>query len=64
MSWAENVARGQPSAAAAMAAWLGSPGAEVRTRCRRNNFDRARLGVGAASNGAGPLYCTPGFGGR
>jgi uncharacterized protein YkwD len=56
--WAENIARGQPTAEAVMAAWMGSPDH------RANILDcglRA-TGVGAARSASGQLYWTQDFG--
>jgi uncharacterized protein YkwD len=58
--WAENIARGQPTAAAVLAAWMGSPD----HRSNILNCDFVALGVGSARNGAGQLYWTQDFGGR
>ncbi len=58
--WAENIAHGQPSAAAVVAAWLGSTGH------RANILDCSMLavGVGAARDDTGQIYWTQDFGGR
>jgi uncharacterized protein YkwD len=56
--WAENIARGQDSAEAVMAAWMGSPDH------RANILDcglRA-FGVGAARSASGQLFWTQDFG--
>jgi len=56
--WAENIARGQPSAETVMAAWMGSPDH------RANILDcglRA-FGVGAARSASGQLFWTQDFG--
>jgi uncharacterized protein YkwD len=58
--WAENIARGQPNAAAVLAAWMGSPD----HRSNILNCDFVALGVGSARGGSGQLYWTQDFGGR
>ncbi|MCI0690177.1 MAG: CAP domain-containing protein [Sporichthyaceae bacterium] len=58
--WAENIALGQPSAAAVMAAWLGS------TEHRANILDCSMqaIGIGAARDDTKQIYWTQDFGGR
>jgi uncharacterized protein YkwD len=58
--WAENIARGQPNAAAVLAAWMGSPD----HRSNILNCDFVALGVGSARGGSGQLYWTQDFGGK
>lgn len=58
--WAENIARGYPSAKAVMEGWMNSDG-------HRANILNCRLkaiGVGVARAGNGRLYWTQDFGGR
>jgi uncharacterized protein YkwD len=56
--WGENVAYGQPSAAAVMQAWLGSSG--HKANIERSSFRAIGVGVAAAANGT--LYWTQVFG--
>jgi uncharacterized protein YkwD len=56
--WAENIAHGQSTASAVMAAWMGSEG----HRANILNCDLKRVGVGAARGTNGQLYWTQDFG--
>lgn len=56
--WAENIARGQPTAAAVLTAWMGSPD----HRSNILNCEFVALGVGAARSASGQLYWTQDFG--
>jgi uncharacterized protein YkwD len=58
--WAENIARGQTSAASVMAAWMASPA----HRATILNCDLKVTGVGAARSGLGQLFWTQDFGRR
>ena len=58
--WAENIARGQASAASVMAAWMASPG----HRANILNCDFKAIGVGAARSARGQLFWTQDFGRR
>jgi uncharacterized protein YkwD len=58
--WAENIARGQPTATAVMSAWLGSP----EHRANILNCGMRAIGVGAARASNGQLYWTQDFGTR
>jgi uncharacterized protein YkwD len=58
--WAENVARGYPTVAAAMAGWMNSPG----HRANILNCSLRAIGVGVARAADGQLYFTQDFGGR
>jgi uncharacterized protein YkwD len=58
--WAENIARGQPSAAAVMAAWLRSSG----HRANILDCSMRAVGIGAARDDTGQIYWTQDFGGR
>ncbi|MGY1842577.1 CAP domain-containing protein [Modestobacter sp. SYSU DS0875] len=49
---AENIAYGQPDAAAVMAAWMGSPG----HRANILNCDLGTLGIGVAQGAGGPWW--------
>ena len=58
VSWGENLAVGPPTARAAMASWLGSPG-------HRANIEHAgfrAIGVGAARDADGNVFWTQNFG--
>jgi uncharacterized protein YkwD len=57
--WAENIALGQPTANAVMAAWMGSEG----HRANILNCDLKAIGIGAARSANGQLYWTQVFGG-
>jgi uncharacterized protein YkwD len=57
-AWGENIAAGQPTAAAAMAAWINSP--PHRENLEFPSF-RA-IGVGVAADAAGQLYWVQDFG--
>jgi uncharacterized protein YkwD len=58
--WAENIARGQPTAAAVMAVWLLSSG----HRANILDCSMRAIGIGAARDDAGQIYWTQDFGGR
>jgi uncharacterized protein YkwD len=57
--WAENIAHGQPTAGAVMAAWMASEG----HRANILNCELKAVGVGAARSADGQLYWTQDFGG-
>jgi len=58
--WAENIARGYPTAQAVMRGWMNSTG----HRANILNCDLRALGVGVARVGNGQLHWTQDFGGR
>ncbi len=58
--WAENIARGYPTAAAVMTGWMRSPG----HRDNILNCSMHSIGVGVSRDSDGQLYWTQDFGGR
>lgn len=58
--WAENIARGYPTAEAVMAGWMDSSG----HRANILNCSMKAIGVGTARAGNGRIYWTQDFGGR
>ncbi|MFG2077677.1 CAP domain-containing protein [Nonomuraea maritima] len=59
-AWAENIAMGQPTAAAVVKAWMDSDGHRENIM----NCDYTLIGVGAAKNAEGQIYWTQDFAAR